>query len=74
MKNGKAIINICATKFFFKQSTGNVDEIIKFFNLSEGARDLLTMANPGECIFSLNNNITAMKFDIADYEKEFVLT
>ena len=74
VKNGKTIINICSTKFLFKQSTGNVENIRNFFSLSEGAEEILTMANPGECIFSLNNNVTAMKFQIADFEKEFVLT
>ena len=40
----------------------------------EGAKELLTMASPGECIFSLNNNVTAMKFEIADFEKVFAFT
>ncbi len=51
-----------------------MENIRKFFNLSEGAKEVLTMASPGECIFSLNNNVTSMKFEIADYEKEFVLS
>lgn len=74
MKNGRTIINICSTKFLFRQSTGNVENIRKFFNLSEGAKELLTMASPGKCIFSLNNNVTAMKFEIADFEKVFAFT
>lgn len=68
------IINICSTRFLFKQSTGNVEEIKDFFNLSDGAKELLTIAAPGECIMSLNNNVTAIKFQIANYEKEFVFT
>lgn len=74
MKNGRTIINICSTKFLFRQSTGNVENIRKFFSLSEGAKEILTMASPGECVFSLNNSVTAMKFEIADYEKDFVFT
>ena len=34
-ENGKAIINICSTRYLFKQSPGNVDEIVNFFHLSE---------------------------------------
>lgn len=74
MKNGRTIINICSTRFLFKQSTGNVEDIKEFFNLSDGAKELLTIASPGECIMSLNNNTTAIKFQIASYEKEFVST
>lgn len=74
VRNGKTIINICSTKFLFKQSTGNIEDIIDFFSLSEGAEEILTMANPGECIFSLNNNVTAMRFHVAEFEEEFVYT
>ena len=73
-EEGKTIINICSTRFLFKQSSGNVDEIQEFFNLSDGAKELLTSASPGECIMSLNNNITAISFEVAPYEKEFVFT
>lgn len=74
MKNGKTIINICSTRYFFKQSPGSVDSVVNFFNLSEGTKDFLTTASPGECVISLNNSVTAIKFVITDYEKEFVFT
>lgn len=74
VKNGKTIINICSTRYLFKQSPGSVDGVVNFFNLSEGTKDFLTTASPGECIISLNNSVTAIKFVITDYEKEFVFT
>ena len=74
MKNGKTIINICSTRYLFKQSPGSVNGVVDFFNLAEGTKDFLTTANPGECIISLNNNVTAIKFVITDYEKKFVFT
>ena len=74
MKNGKTIINICSTRYFFKQSPGSVDSVVNFFNLSEGTKDFLTIANPGECVMSLNNSVTAVKFEVPDFEKEFVFT
>lgn len=74
MKNGKTIINICSTRYLFKQSPGSVDEVVDFFNLSEGTKNFLTTANPGECVISLNNSVTAIKFIITDFEKQFVFT
>lgn len=74
MRNGKTIINICSTRYFFKQPPGSVDEVVNFFNLSDGTKDFLTTASPGECVVSLNNCVTAIKFVITDYEKKFVFT
>lgn len=73
-KNGKTIINICSTRYLFKQSPGSVNEVVDFFSLSEETKNFLTTANPGECIISLNNSVTAIKFVITDYEKKFVFT
>lgn len=74
MKNGKAIINICPIRYLFKQSPGSVEDIIKFFGLSNGTKNFLMNASPGECVISLDNNITAIKFVITDFEKKFVFT
>lgn len=74
MKNGKTIINICSTRYLFKQSPGSVDEVVSFFNLSEGTKDFLQTASPGECVISLNNSVTAIKFVITNFEREFVFT
>lgn len=73
-KNGKTIINICSTRYLFKQSPGSVDSITDFFNLAEGTKNFLTTANPGECVISLNNSVTAIKFVITQFEKDFVFT
>lgn len=51
-----------------------MDEVVEFFNLSDGTRDFLTVANPGECIMSLNNSVTAVKFEVLNFEKRFVFT
>lgn len=73
-EQGKAIINICPTKFIFKQNAGNVDEIVDFFHLSEGTKQFLTSASPGECVMSINNNITAIKFEVLKDEEKFIFT
>lgn len=74
VKNGRTIINICPTRYIFKQSPGSVDSVVEFFNLSEGTKDFLTTASPGQCVVSLNNSVTAIKFVITEYEKKFVFT
>lgn len=73
-EEGKTIINICSTRYLFKQSPGSVDSVVDFFSLSEGTKNFLTTASPGECVISLNNSVTAIKFIITDFEKEFVFT
>lgn len=72
--NGKTIINICSTRYLFKQSPGSVDDVVNFFNLSEGTKNFLTAATPGQCVISLNNTVTAIKFIITKYEEPFVFT
>lgn len=72
--SGKTIINICSTRYLFKQSPGSVDEVVDFFNLSEGTKNFLTAASPGQCVISLNNTVTAIKFIITKYEETFVFT
>lgn len=32
------------------------------------------MSKPGEAIMSLNGSITAIKFEVTDFEKRFVFT
>ena len=39
-EEGKTIINICATRYVFKQSPGSVDSVVDFFNLSERNKKL----------------------------------
>lgn len=73
-EEGKTIINICSTRYLFKQSPGSVDSVVDFFSLSEGTKNFLTTASPGESVISLNNSVTAIKFIITDFEKEFVFT
>ena len=72
--NWKTIINICSTRYLFKQSPGSVDDVVDFFNLSEGTKNFLTAATPGQCVISLNNTVTAIKFIITKYEETFVFT
>ena len=51
-----------------------MDNIVDFFHLSEGTKDFLTISKPGEAIMALNGSITAIKFEVTPFEKEFVFT
>ncbi|SDF16112.1 Type IV secretory pathway, VirB4 component [Thermoanaerobacter thermohydrosulfuricus] len=73
-ENGRAIIKSCATNVVMRQHSGSVDETMQFFNLSEGTRTLLETFNPGECILSLNGNITAVKVDPIPFEWPYIRT
>lgn len=73
-EEGKTIINVCSTRYLFKQSPSSVDSVVEYFHLSDGTKDFLTVANPGECIISLNNSVTAIKFEIPEFEKIFIFT
>lgn len=69
---GKAIINSAPTHLIFRQSPGNIDETINFFNLSNGVKEFLQIAQPGECIFNLNGIATGIKIDMTEFEENFV--
>lgn len=73
-ENGRAIIKSCATNIIMRQHSGSVDETMQFFNLSEGTRTLLETFSPGECILSLNGNITAVKVDPIPFEWPYIRT
>lgn len=73
-ENGRAIIKSCATNIIMRQHSGSVDETMQFFNLSEGTRTLLETFSPGECILSLNGNITAVKVDPIPFEWSYIRT
>ena len=70
----EAIINCCDTIILLKQSVGNIDEIMKFFKLPSGTKEILTKARPGECILIRGGDIRAIKIDMTKFESEFITT
>ena len=73
-KQAEAIINCCDTIILLKQSIGSIDETMKFFKLPSGTKEILTKANPGECILIKGGEIRALKIDMTKYESEFITT
>lgn len=73
-RQAEAIINCCDTIILLKQSIGSIDEIMKFFKLPSGTKEILTKARPGECILMRGGDIRAIKIDITEFESEFITT
>ena len=70
----EAIINCCDTIILLKQSIGSIDEVMKFFKLPSGAKEILTKARAGECIVIRGGEIRAIKIDMTEFESHFVTT
>lgn len=73
-RQAEAIINCCDTIILLKQSIGSIDEVMKFFKLPSGTKEILTKARPGECILMRGGDIRAIKIDITEFEREFITT
>lgn len=73
-KQAEAIINCCDTVILLRQSIGSIDEIMKFFKLPIGTKEILTKARPGECILIKSGEIRAIKIDMTNFESKFITT
>lgn len=73
-RQAEAIINCCDTIILLKQSIGSIDEVMKFFKLPSGTKDILTKASAGECIVIRGGEIRAIKIDMTEFESHFVTT
>ena len=73
-RQAEAIVNCCDTIILFKQSIGSIDEVMKFFKLPSGAKDILLKARPGECILIRAGEVRAVKIEMTEFESKFVTT
>ena len=73
-RQAEAIINCCDTIILLKQSIGSIDEVMKFFKLPSGTREILTKARAGECIIVKGGEIRAIKIDMTNFESKFMTT
>jgi len=73
-RQAEAIMNCCDTIILLKQSIGSIDEIMTFFKLPSGAREILIKARPGECILVRGGEVRAIKIDMTKFESEFITT
>lgn len=73
-RQAEAIVNCCDTFIFLKQSIGSIDEVMNFFKLPSGAKEILIKARPGECILVKGGEVRAIKIDMTKFESEFITT
>lgn len=73
-RQAEAIINCCDTIILLKQAVGSIDEIVKFFKLPLGVKEILTKARAGECVVIRGGEVRAIKIDMTKYESEFITT
>lgn len=73
-EEGRSVINSCATSIIMRQHPGSVEKVVEYFHLASGAHNLLQTFAPGECIISLNGNITAIKVEPSPYEWPYITT
>ncbi len=71
-EQGRAILNCCGTSILMKQSAISVDKVIEYFKLSEGTREFLLKARPGEAILNMEGNISAIAIEVLNKEKEML--
>lgn len=73
-EQGRAVINSANTSFLMRQNPDMVDKVVEYFHLAEGAKQLLSSFLPGETVFSLNGNVTAIKVEPVPYEWPYITT
>lgn len=69
---GRAILNCCGTAVLMKQSPISVDKVIDYFKLSDGTRDFLLKARPGEALLDMEGTISAISIEVLEKEKEML--
>lgn len=73
-EEGLAILNSCSTHIFLKQLPSVSKQVVKQFDLADGATELLKTFGKGECIFSLQGFVTAIKVTPIPYEWDYITT
>ncbi len=73
-RQAEAIVNCCDTIILLKQSIGSIDEVMRFFKLPSGAKEILAKAQQGESIIVKGGEVRAIKIDMTKFESEFITT
>jgi len=69
---GRATLNSCGTVIIMKQSPLSVDKVMEHFKLSEGTREFLLRARPGEALLNMEGTVSAIAIEILEKEKEMI--
>ncbi|MDI6908111.1 MAG: hypothetical protein QMC81_11585 [Thermoanaerobacterales bacterium] len=73
-KEGRAVIESCASLLVMKQEDHAAEAVVEYFKLAGGCRDLLAQARPGQGILRVSGSTTAVQVQPAPHEWPFVET
>ena len=73
-EQGRAVINSADTSILMRQNPAVVDQVVEYFHLAGGARDLLSTFQAGEAVLSLNRNVTGINVEPIPYEFPYIIT
>jgi len=71
---GRAIINMCASKFLMRQESDMAAQIAEFFRLSERTTEIITSADKGQGILMNPREKIFVQITPFDFEWEYVTT
>lgn len=71
---GRAIINMCASKFLMRQESDMAAQIAEFFRLSERTTEIITSADKGQGILMNPKEKIFVQITPFDFEWEYVTT
>lgn len=69
---GRAILNCCGTAILMKQSPISVDKVVEYFKLSNGTKEFLLRARPGEALLNMEGTVSAIAIEVLEKEKEML--
>ena len=69
---GRAILNCCGTAILMKQSPISVDKVVDYFKLSNGTKDFLLRARPGEALLNMEGTVSAIVIEVLEKEREML--
>jgi len=72
--DGIAILNSCSTHIMLRQLPKVAEEVVKYFDLADGAAELLKTFGKGECILNLQSFVTAIRIIPLNYEWDYIVT
>jgi type IV secretory pathway VirB4 component len=73
-EQGKAVLSNASATILLKQNEMDVDFVQEQYRLSEGQRQFLESAYPGEALLKIGKNMLTMRVDASPFEHEFINT
>lgn len=73
-QQGKAVLTNASATVLLKQNETDIEYVQAQYHLSDGQRQFLESAYPGEALLKIGKNMLSLKVDASPFEHEFVNT